>query len=366
MPNRLQRIEFAMNQSYNELMAKHREIDPGPFDLDHTRDNHFEVLAKTNGQRYWYARDLMVALGYDSWAAFKKSVNKAVGACTTVGISVLENFIQCTREIDGKTVEDFKLSRLGCCLTAINGDTTMPNVAAAQIYFYALSEVLSGVPVPQDAVDRLVARQEISELEVTLNKTAAQAGAEFYDRFQNAGYRGMYNMELAELKAFKGIPDLKRSLLDFMKKDELAGNLFRLSLTEGRIKKDKVRGQRSLESVAEQVGRRVRQTIIEETGVRPESLPIGPDIREVRRAVRSADKGFADIDNITKERVAQNRVSGQQLDDLALIQAGMVPECPECLAGSQYSHFGSKDCSSGSLASGGSVSHCSCDFCAGL
>jgi DNA-damage-inducible protein D len=345
-------------------MAERRDTDPGPFDLDQTKDNHFEVLAKTNGQRFWYARDLMVALGYDSWATFKKSINKAIGACTTVGISVLENFIQCTREISGKNVEDFKLSRLGCCLTAINGDTNMPHVAAAQMYFYALSEVLSGVPVPQDAVDRIVTRQEISELEVTLNKAAAQAGVEFYDRFQNAGYRGMYNMDLADLKLLKGIPDLKRSLLDFMKKDELAGNLFRLSLTEGRIKKDNVRGQRALESVAEQVGRRVRQTIIEETGVRPETLPIGPDIREVKRAVRSANKGFSDTDNITKERAAQSRAIGEQEHDIALISSGVVPECSECLAGGMYSHFGSKDCSSGSLASGGTVSHCDCDCCA--
>ena len=345
-------------------MAK-RETDPGPFDLDHTRDNHFEVLAKTNGQRYWYARDLMAALGYDSWAAFKKSINKAIGACMTanVNVSIIENFIQCTREIDGKSVEDFKLSRLGCCLTAINGDTTLPNVAAAQLYFYALSEVISGIAVPQDAVDRLVARQEISELEVTLNKTAAHAGVQFFDRFQNAGYRGMYNMDLADLKVIKGLPDLKKSLLDFMGKDELAGNLFRLSLTEGRIKKDNVRGQRNLENVAEQVGRRVRETIIEETGIPPETLPIGPDIREVRRAVKSANKGFADIDNLTKERLAQNRATGQQRDDLELIQAGKYPECAECLAGSRYSHFGSEDCSSGSLASGGSVSHCNCDCC---
>lgn len=347
-------------------MARRRSPEPGPFDLDQTRENHFEVLAKTNGQRYWYARDLMGALGYESWATFRKSVNKAIGACTTVGISVLENFIQCTREIDGREVEDFKLSRLGCCLTAINGDTNMPNVAAAQLYFYALSEVLSGVPVPQDAVDRLITRQEISELEVTLSKTAAQAGVEFFDRFQNAGYRGMYNMDLAELKVLKGIPDLRRSLLDFMKKDELAGNLFRLSLTEGRIKKDGVRGQRALETVAEQVGRRVRQTIIEETGIRPETLPIGPDIRDVRRAVRSADRGFSDIDNVGKERAAQNRAIRQEREDRALISSGLVPDCPECIAGSRFSHFGSRECSSGSLASGGTVPHCDCDCCSQL
>jgi len=344
-------------------MAKRRTNDPGPFDLEQTSGNHFEILAKTNGKRYWYARDLMEALGYETWAVFKKTLNKAIGACTTLGISVAENFIQCTREADGKNVEDFQLSRLACCLTAINGDTNKPNVAAAQLYFIALAEVLNGVTLPSDAVDRIVIRQEISELEVTLGKTAAQAGVEFYDRFQNAGYRGMYNMDLAELKLLKGIPDMRRSLLDFMNKDELAGNLFRLTLTEGRIKKDNIRGQAALESVAHQVGQRVRQTIIEETGVRPETLPIGPDIRTVRRGLRSANKGFVDIDDLGKERAVRDRAIRETERDVALTASGIVPDCPECLAGSHYSHFGSRSCTSGSLASGGSIAHCNCDYC---
>jgi DNA-damage-inducible protein D len=344
-------------------MVKRRTNDPGPFDLEQTGNNHFEILAKTNGRRYWYARDLMEALGYEAWAPFKKTLNKAIGACTTLGISVAENFIQCTREMDGKSVEDFQLSRLACCLTAINGDTGKPNVAAAQMYFIALAEVLNGVTLPSDAVDRILARQEISELEVTLSKTAAQAGVEFYDRFQNAGYRGMYNMDYRELKKLKGIPDMRRSLLDFMKKDELAGNLFRLTLTEGRIKKDNVKGQAALENVAEQIGKRVRRTIIEETGVKPETLPIGPDIRIVRKGLLNANKSFADIDDLAKERAIQGRVTLDAERDLALTASGIVPDCPECIAGSPYSHHGSKNCTSGSLASGGSIAHCGCDYC---
>jgi hypothetical protein len=148
-----------------------------------------------------------------------------------------------------------------------------------------------------------------------------------------------------------------------MKKDELAGNLFRLSLTEGRIKKDNVRGQKNLENVAEQVGRRVRQTLIEETGIKPETLPIGPDIRIVRRGLRRVDEGFADIDDLAKERAVQSRVNQDAERVLALTASGIVPECPECMAGSQYSHAGSTNCTSGSLASGGTVAHCSCDYC---
>ena len=55
----------------------------------------------------------------------------------------------------------------------------------------------------------------------------------------------------------------------------------------------------------EQIGQRVRRTMIEETGVRPEDLPSGPDIREVRRGLKNTNKGFGRLDNVTNERKQQ-------------------------------------------------------------
>jgi DNA-damage-inducible protein D len=344
-------------------MAKSKSIENGAFDFDDSSDSHFENLARTNGTRFWFARDLMRALGYDDWAAFKKAINKAFAACATLGINILENFIQCSSKVEGRSVEDFKLSRFACCLVALNGDSKKPNVAAAQAYFVSLALVIQDSQVPVDGADRVVMREEISEREVSLSKTAASFGLEFYDRFQNAGYRGMYNMEYAELKRLKGIPDLRRSLLDFMGKEELAGNLFRLTLTEGRIRRDQVRGQRALEDVAEQIGRRVRSAMVEETGVPPEQLPTGPDIREVRRGLKNTNKGFGRLDDVANERKQQALESGIIAESLSLTRSGLVPECPQCVVGDGTSHYGSTDCTSGSLASGGHTAHCRCDYC---
>jgi DNA-damage-inducible protein D len=176
-------------------------------------------------------------LGYEKWAQFKKVINRAIAACLTLNINVSENFIPRLSIEDGKPVEDFKLSRFACCLTTLNGDPKKPIVAAAQGYFISLSEVLQDIRLDAESVDRIVIRDEISEREITLSEAAASAGIQFFNRFQNAGYRGMYNMEYGQLKELKGIPDVRRSLLDFMGRDELAANLFRLSLTEGRIRK---------------------------------------------------------------------------------------------------------------------------------
>ena len=145
-------------------------------------------------------------------------------------------------------------------------------------------------------------REEISDREITLSGVANSAGVQVYEFFKNAGYRGMYNMNYKRLKEKKGVLDPKRSLLDFMGRDELAHNLFRLSLTEGRIKKEGTRGQWALEQVAEEVGRRVRRTVIEETGVRPEDLPVTEDIKKVRSGIKQAHKEMKRIDSVKPKK----------------------------------------------------------------
>jgi DNA-damage-inducible protein D len=113
-------------------------------------------------------------------------------------------------------------------------------------------------------------------------------------------------MDYKTLKSHKGI-DQGRSLLDFMRKDELAANLFRLSLTEGRIKRDGIRGQYPLEAVAEQIGIRVRTTMIEETGVRPENIPIAEDIALVKRGLKRAHKEMIKIDGAKRKSLPPKR-----------------------------------------------------------
>lgn len=332
-----------------------------PFALDDSALGHFESLADEESTRYWSARSLMAALGYESWAQFKKALSRAMAACVAIGVNMQDCFVAVTVVADGKKQEDFKLTRFACLLTAMNGDSKKPNVAAAQAYFIHLAMAVSDIPIPAESVDRIVIREEISDRERTLTRAAKSVGVEFYDRFQNAGYRGMYDMDLKALKRLKGMPDLKRSLLDFMGKDELAANLFRLSLTEGRIRRDGFTGQAQAEKAAESVGRRVRNAMIEETGQKPEDLPIANDIREVRRGLKDTNKGFGlFIDDLEAQRVLEAEdASGQPLG-----LPSIVPGCLDCANGNPFSHRGSEYCTSGSIASGGHVAHCSCDYCA--
>ena len=110
----------------------------------------------------------------------------------------------------------------------------------------------------------------------------------------------MYNMSYSRLKEYKGITG-SGSLLDFMGKQELAANLFRVTQTEARIRNEGMRGQSQLENAALSVGQEVRSTTIRTSGTRPENLPVAEDIKKVRGKLKKANKELQKIDSAKKK-----------------------------------------------------------------
>lgn len=285
-----------MNEELFDLSVPMHENDV--FHFDDGRPN-FNDLANENGFTYWWASDLMQMLGYQSLDAFTKPINKAIATCSNVGVEIVDNFVRENREVDSKPVRDWRLSRFACYLVAMNADTKKPEVARAQAFFAAVAEAFRRYVEQADDVERVLVREEVSVHERSLNGTAKSAGVTEYGLFQNAGYRGLYNMNLSRLKEVKGIPG-SRTPLDFMGKTELAANLFRITQTELKISNESIVGQKPAERAAEEVGKKVRKTMMDISGVRPEDLPVADDIKKIKADLKASHREFQKLDKPKK------------------------------------------------------------------
>jgi len=265
-----------------------------PFHLEPERAG-FEAMGHDNGVRFWWASELAALLGYEGLHSFRKAIERAMVTLTSLNVAIFENIIQEQRTVDGKTINDYKLSRFACYLAAMNGDPKKPQVAKAQAYFVTWAEACRLSLEQAGSVERVGIRAEISDHERTLSGTAHRAGVVHYGLFQNAGYRGLYNMDLYQVRRTKGVPD-GRSPLDFMGKTELAANLFRVTQTEEKIQVERIHGQQALEHTAQEVGRKVRKTMFEISGRKPEDLPPAEDIKEVHKKLKSSHRQIRKLD----------------------------------------------------------------------
>ena len=107
----------------------------------------------------------------------------------------------------------------------------------------------------------------------SLNQAAKNAGVKNFDRFHNSGYRGLYNGETADDIAKRKGLRYREDILDNMGSEELAANLFRITQTEAKLRKDNIQGEKEANSTHYEVGKKVRKAIADIGGTMPEDLP---------------------------------------------------------------------------------------------
>lgn len=89
---------------------------------------------------FWYARELMKAIGYSKWSNFASVLEKAKSACKLSKKMVYEHFSDVSKTIKmpkgaTKRIEDYRLSRYACYLIVQNSDSRKETVALGQTYF---------------------------------------------------------------------------------------------------------------------------------------------------------------------------------------------------------------------------------------
>ena len=248
-----------------------------------TEDN-FESIKHIdeNGIEYWYARELQNVLNYKEWRKFENVINKAKEACENSDISIFDHFVDVAKTIKmpkgaEKTIIDYRLTRYACYLIAQNGDSRKKAIALAQTYFAVQTrkQELTRQEYEQLSEDekRLYTRKNVKDKNKYLFDTAKLAGVKNYGKFNNYGYRGLYNGETAkDIANRKGISE-KEDILDYMSSTELAANLFRITQTDEVLKNKNINNENDACKTHHNVGQAVRQTIKRIGGTMPEDLP---------------------------------------------------------------------------------------------
>ena len=235
-----------------------------------------------NGVEYWEARELMPLLEYNRWENFYKVIQNGITSCKNSSCIVNDHFREVRKmvEVGSKTkrkILDYKLSRYACYLIAQNGDSRKKTIALAQTYFaiQTRKQELTEIEFSKLSEDekRLYTRKIVRNKNLFLFETAKKSGVKNYGKFNNYGYRGLYNGEDAkDIAKRKGI-DENEEILDYMGSTELAANLFRITQTDEVLKNKKVNNENVACVTHHNVGQSVRQTIKRIGGTMPEDLP---------------------------------------------------------------------------------------------
>lgn len=256
--------------------------------------NVFDVIRHDDEHgEYWSARELGALLGYSRYQQFSLVIDKARTACESSGYAVsdhMQDTLQMVIIGSGaqRKVEDVRLSRYACYLVVQNSDPSKPLVAAGQTYFAIqtrraeLADELVGL---SENERRLLTRDQLAAQNITLADAARDAGVltrRDHANFKNGGYRGLYVGETAyDIGVRKDVPE-GETILSYMGSEELADNLFHAAQSESRLRRENERAQAEgkppmgKDAATQEhfnMGRLVRQFIIDQGGTPPELLP---------------------------------------------------------------------------------------------
>ena len=245
------------------------------------------------GNEYWEARELQQILGYKEWRYFSAVIEKAQVACSQSNNNINSNFGVNTKivrtGVSSKTIIDYKLSRYACYLIVQNANPKFNAVALGQTYFAVQTRKMELTEEEYSKLTedekRLYRRKQTRDGNKILYKIAKEKGVKNFDRFTNAGYKGLYNGETAnDIAKRKGLR-YREDILDNMGSAELGANIFRITQTEALLEKQEEPNEQIATNTHYKVGKTVRKAIEELGGTMPENLPTPEkSIKELERA----------------------------------------------------------------------------------
>ncbi|MBF0388352.1 MAG: DNA damage-inducible protein D [Candidatus Omnitrophica bacterium] len=245
---------------------------------------------------FWYARNLMLVLGYDRWENFAKVIQKAVTACENSDVKPENHFRGVTKMVSigsgaERPIEDIILTRYACYLIAQNGDPRKEPVAFAQSYFAVQTRKQEVIEERIRLQERLEARRKLRESETELSRNIYERGVDDqgFGRIRSKGDAALFGGNTTQaMKNRLCIPD-NRPLADFLPTVTIAAKNLATEITNHNVKQRNLQGENSITDEHVQNNKSVRGMLVER-GIKPEELPAEEDLKKLERRVKSSAK----------------------------------------------------------------------------
>jgi DNA-damage-inducible protein D len=241
-----------------------------------------------DGIEFWYARELYPILGYTKWENFETAINRAKEACEKSGSNVISHFpdarkiVKMGMELE-KVVDDIKLTRYACYLTALNGDPRKEEIAFAQAYFVTQTRKIEIIEQRMAELERISVREKLTTTEKEFAALAFSRGVDGrgLGEIRSFGDKALFGGKTTDdMKKRLGIVKTK-PLADFLPDVTLKAKDLATAMTSENTRRKDLKGKGSILQEHVISNSSVRGALVK-TGIYPESLPSAEDIMKIK------------------------------------------------------------------------------------